>query len=692
MDRQTAITEVRESWRRLYPADKKKKGIICPLCGSGSGNNGTGITGNASHGKPNSLKCWSCNFTGDAIDLIMQAEGLPFNDALQYGAKQLGFTIDSPAPISSTRRQTEPRANREQPASNHRENPTKPTEEKSGNPAAPVANYAEYYLECNDRLKDPAAEKYLSLRGISKATADFYCLGYDPKWTSPTVIKQQQEKGSNWKPEPTPRLIIPVNNNHYIARRTDAGKDYAKMNETGGGEAGIFNDRALQDPEPLFICEGAIDALSIIEVGGNALALNSTSNAVKLLEQLEQEPTKATLILCLDNDDAGKRTQTTLADGLKRLNISYTIADITGKHKDPNEALTADKKAFKERIEQAIYKTAARPDNTSGYIDLFMQKEIAELQERASIKTGFAELDRMSGGLYPGLYVVAATSSLGKTTFLHQISDQLAAAGQEVIFFSLEQSRLELVSKSLARIIKQMQQGTIKGTEKPESITPLTSLAIRKGAGGGLLDIAAQEYKKRVADRLSIVEGNFNCNISFIGEYLRQYINRTGSRPIVVIDYLQILQPAAEDRRGTTKETIDITVTELKRISRELNITLFVVSSVNRTNYLSPIDFESLKESGGIEYTADVIWGLQFNCINDPVFTKDKAIIEKREKIRQAKAAKTRDIELVCLKNRYGIASFSCLFDYMPEYDLFTQRTGKQTNLAGENPFIRLDK
>ena len=689
MDRETAIRELRESWKRLYPADKKKKGIICPLCKSGSGSNGTGITGNASHGKPNSLKCWSCGFTGDAIDLIMQAEGKTFNAALEYGAQQLGFTIDNPAPIrsdkSAPKPTNEPRANQEKP-------PKQDSEPRK--PAAPIANYAEYYLECNDRINDPAAVKYLSFRGISPETASYYCLGYDPAWISPTVIRSQQEKGSTWKPDPTARLIIPINNNHYIARATDpnAPKEYSKMNETGGGDAGIFNLNALTHTEPVFITEGAIDALSIIEIGGNALALNSTSNADKLLEHLEKEPTKATLILCLDNDDAGKRTQATIAEGLKRLNISYTVADIAGKAKDPNEALTSDKTAFKKRVEQAIYNTAARPDNTSGYIDLFMQKEIAELRERSNIKTGFADLDRLSGGLFPGLYVIGATSSLGKTTFIHQISDQLAAAGQEVIFFSLEQSRLELVSKSLARIIKQMQQGTIKGTTKPESITPLTSLEIRRGNGGGVVDLAAAEYKKQVADRLSVVEGNFNCNISFIGDYLRRYIDRTKTRPVVVIDYLQILQPAAEDRRGTTKETIDIAVTELKRISRELNITLFVVSSVNRTNYLSPIDFESLKESGGIEYTADVIWGLQFNCINEAIFANEKgSLAEKRKKIREAKAAKTRDIELVCLKNRYGIASFSCLFDYMPEYDLFTQRTGKQT-LVEENPFtIRIE-
>ena len=86
---------------------------------------------------------------------------------------------------------------------------------------------------------------------------------------------------------------------------------------------------------------------------------------------------------------------------------------------------------------------------------------------------------------------------------------------------------------------------------------------------------------------------------------------------------------------------------------------------------MQPIDFESLKESGGIEYTCDVIWGLQLQCLNQGEFDKQNNIKERRKIIKEAKAADPRKIELVCLKNRYGRATFSCYFDYFPKYDLF---------------------
>ena len=244
----------------------------------------------------------------------------------------------------------------------------------------------------------------------------------------------------------------------------------------------------------------------------------------------------------------------------------------------------------------------------SSYIENLMTGDIDSFKEARNRRTGFAKLDEQAGGLYAGLYCIAAISSLGKTTFAHQIADQLAAAGEDVLFFSMEQSRLELVSKSIAR--RTAQKDIAAGRQ--DMPNAVTSLSIRRGDLPESVLIAADEYREGIGDRLSIIEGNFNCDISFIGEYVRQYIRRTGSKPIVFIDYLQILQTT--DERKQRRDVIDTAVTELKRISREHGLTIFVISSVNRSNYLTPIDFESLKESGGIEYTCDVIWGLQLQC------------------------------------------------------------------------------
>ena len=146
-------------------------------------------------------------------------------------------------------------------------------------------------------------------------------------------------------------------------------------------------------------------------------------------------------------------------------------------------------------------------------------------------------------------------------------------------------------------------------------------------------------------------------------------MSRTGVKPIVFVDYLQLIRPL--DSRQTTKDAVDEHLRALKQLQMENELVIVLISSLNRQNYLSVLDFESFKESGGIEYTADVVWGLQLSVMNCELFDKEKGLKAKREAVRQAKRANPRRIELLCLKNRYGIANFRCNFDYHTKYDLF---------------------
>lgn len=677
MTRDEARQEIREQWepiiRTITRPAKKAGEYVCPFCGHGKG--GDGLKINPRSRKPGGLKCFGggCDFSGDIIDLVMQEKGLPYIDAINYCAAVLGLTIESGPQDAQRDRQS-----RENPKNNKTHADKEKKAEKAPDATTDaeqataednidyfgdrqtVADYRTYYDKCRERINDPAAVSYLKARGISRETAEIFCLGYDPEWISPTVTKNQRAKGDEWLPPATPRIIIPVSNNHYVARAADpAIKDYAKMNETGGGDIGIFriNEFYNSHNEYVFITEGVFDALAVFEAGSAAVALNSANNAGKLIARLEEKPTAVTAIICLDDDTAGRKAADVLAAGLDRLNVNYIKADISCGYKDPNEALIKDPAAFRRAI---LDTQEIRPHNVARYISSFMGEDMEK--NAVTIKTGYPDLDdKLAGGLEPGLYAVGAISSLGKTTFCHQMADSIAAAGHEVLFFSLEQSRLELVSKSFARMI----------AEENKIRHVITSRQIRKGKGGPQVKAAAEKYLETVGDRLSIIEGNFKCDISFIGDYIRTYMKKTDETPIVFIDYLQILKPSTDKRQTTTKEAIDDIVTELRRLSRELSLTIVIVSSFNRQNYMTPADYESFKESGGIEYTADCVMGLQLACLNEDLFNQNNKIKEKRERIKKAKRETPRKVELVCLKNRGGVPNFSCYFDYYPAADLF---------------------
>lgn len=626
MDRETAKQEIKQRFAEyLQPAPKTISGqptYVCPLCGNGTGKDGTGMSID-----PNSdgtqLHCFKCGFHGDIISLYQQQHGCEAKEAFSALYDYFGITIDGkPEPGQRKAQQSTPAV---------------------AEPAPELPDFTEYYRELHSADMPEAAKTYLQGRGISEDTAKRYWLGFDNGF-----------------------VIIPVSKSFYIARNTDTASNFRYKNPKSV-PVDVFNKAALynEDNKPVFITEGTFDALSIIETGAEAVALNSTSNARKLLEILKGKKTKNVLILALDNDEAGQKATEMLSTGLRELNIPNITENICGQHKDANEALTADRRAFTAVVHRTERK-CSKPDNVFDYLATGFIPEAKKLLAQANRKTGFANLDSEAGSIYAGLYVVGGISSVGKTTFVSQLADQMAAAGEHVLFFSMEQSRLEMVSKSLAR-----------RTAMLDTPTALTSLQIRTGHENNTLLQAVRDYQEDTQDKLSVIEGNLDSTVSYIKEYTQRYIEQNSVKPVVIVDYLQVMQPEKDPETGRKptdpKQVTDYNITQLKRMSRALEIPVIVVSSVNRSNYLTPIDFESFKESGGIEYTADVVWGLQLAVIHEDIFNGDPKtkVKEKRERVAAAKEAMPRDIELVCLKNRYGKSRYAVQFTYYPQFDYY---------------------
>lgn len=452
------------------------------------------------------------------------------------------------------------------------------------------------------------------------------------------------------------RAIIPIWKDgkviSYNARALEEDPKIKYMKPKG--KSVFFNIEYLktaQQGEVIAICEGEFDALSLESIGIKAIAIGGSENMDRLLKMIEQAPKAKGLVFmtAFDNDKAGEKAAK---------KAGYPKIGIPSKYKDVNEWLINEPEQFESSVIEQT-RGAKRPDSVINYLSKAFITDIEKYKTFMDKKTGFNNLDEKMRGLYAGLYVIGGISSVGKTTFIHQLGDQLAEQGEHVIFFSLEQSKLEMVSKSLARI-----------TAKIDQSKALPAISIRSGHIPRIVIKAAELYEE-TASRVNIIEGNYGTDVKTIRSYVERYININNVRPIVIIDYLQII--TSVDPRLGDKQKIDYNVTELKRMSRDLDITVFVISSLNRGNYLAPIGFESFKESGGIEYTADVVWGIQLQAIHDELFDKEGKIGKKRELIRKAKKADPRDIELVCLKNRNGISSFSCNFKYYPKYDLFVE-------------------
>jgi len=79
--------------------------------------------------------------------------------------------------------------------------------------------------------------------------------------------------------------------------------------------------------------------------------------------------------------------------------------------------------------------------------------------------------------------------------------------------------------------------------------------------------------------------------------------------------------------------------------------------------------FESFKESGGVEYTADVLLALELYCTAELKGSQLGAQSD-RKIIDEAKKEYPRKVRLKCLKNRVG-GLYECFFKFYMKNDYF---------------------
>lgn len=675
MNREEARQYIIARGKEHLTPDRSNRGFICPICGSGSGSHGTGITTkDGVH-----YTCWAGCFTNaDIIDIIGLERGITdYNSKLQAAANEYGITIEghrrsSPsedfAPVVEYHKQAESKRNTQDSIHNTAYTKNEP-------------DYTGFFLQA---AKDIGKTSYH--RGLSLGTLNRFKVGYVAEWRHPKAPNAPA----------SPRLIIPTSKQSYLARdtRAELTEEQKKYSKSKVGKVRIFNSRALREAQkPIFIVEGEIDALSIIDVGGEAVALGSTANKRALIAMLENEKPAQPLIIAMDNDEAGSKANRELADGLERLRIPFYRLDIAQPYKDANEALNADRDAFRAAVEQAenieaemleAEREQLRREAAVYSLPDFIKK--IEQSKRASfIPTGFSPLDDLlDGGLYAGLYVVGAISSLGKTTFCLQIADQIAQSGQDVLIFSLEMARDELIAKSVSRLtlLEDMRQnGSTAHAKTTRGIMTGTRYADYSQTEKSLIQASVTAYGN-YAKNIYITEGMGNVGVEEIRDKVQKHIKITGKAPVVLIDYLQIIAPA--DMRATDKQNTDKAVLELKRLSRDYGIPVIGISSFNRDNYTAPVNLASFKESGAIEYSSDVLIGLQYSGMDYQEGEADKAR-EKRLRelmksvIADGKSGKPQKIQVKILKNRNG-SKGDTLLDFYPMFNYFTVPSGEGGN------------
>ena len=209
-----------------------------------------------------------------------------------------------------------------------------------------------------------------------------------------------------------------------------------------------------------------------------------------------------------------------------------------------------------------------------------------------AVETGFANLDQLTGGLHNSeLIILAARPSMGKTAFAMNIAENVAIhQGVPTLFVSLEMSAMELADRLLCSV------GRINGHR------------LRNGT------LPQDERRRLVATAGKVSHGKLHVDdspsrsVTEIAAAARRIKRREGRLGLIVIDYLQLIEP--DNPSDPRQEQVAKIARRLKGLARELEAPVLCLAQVNRQTEDAREHrprLSHLRESGAIEQDADVV-------------------------------------------------------------------------------------
>lgn len=234
------------------------------------------------------------------------------------------------------------------------------------------------------------------------------------------------------------------------------------------------------------------------------------------------------------------------------------------------------------------------------------------------VGSGFPSLDAFTSGFSGGnLVVLAARPAMGKTALGINIAEAVALAGLPVAVFSLEMQAHELGERMLSSSsgvgLKTIRESWTIG----EYQWPLLTTGLKR----------ISEVPLFIDDSPGLSVGSVRSRCMKLNTEIRdEYPDGIG---MIVIDYLQLMGSDV-DRAGNRNNEVEDMTRALKRLAKEFDIPVMVLSQLNRELERRPNKRpipSDLRDSGGIEQDADLILFLYRDEIyhNDSV---DKGIAE----------------------------------------------------------------
>ncbi|MDO5334524.1 MAG: replicative DNA helicase [Coriobacteriia bacterium] len=222
-------------------------------------------------------------------------------------------------------------------------------------------------------------------------------------------------------------------------------------------------------------------------------------------------------------------------------------------------------------------------------------EEIVKMSQRddsmQGVPTGFKDVDKLFNGFRGGdLVILAARPAVGKTSFAMNLATNAAKLGSTVALFSLEMSSIQITQRLLCAE---------------------AGLELHRMRGGFLRDEDWEDLI-RVSSNLSncsfFIDDSPSLSLTELRTKARREM-RDIERGIIIIDYLQLMQPVIPHPNNRNQEVAEIS-RGLKVLAKELDVPILALSQLSRSveqrSDKRPM-LSDLRESGSIEQDADIV-------------------------------------------------------------------------------------
>ena len=283
-------------------------------------------------------------------------------------------------------------------------------------------------------------------------------------------------------------------------------------------------------------------------------------------------------------------------------------------------------------------------DYGKAYLRAVEKIEIAR-RERRQYKITGTKIDDKIIRLEPGhLNILAGRTSHGKTALAIQIVANYLARGAPVLFISLEMTLEQLAMRLMSHQLR---------------------IENRRLTGGYITDEEMErikQYQAEVVEKPLIIYDNPKANAVDITNQVREFKRKYPDGELVIVDYIQLVNPIERRRVERRYEVIADIVKRLSQMAKQYEVSILGLAQLNRgaSEVKEPPRLHHLRESGDIEQSADkvlFVWRPDKENMKKVIIGDMKIEDEELEN----KAL------LLLVKNRHG-ATGRCITEFDGDY------------------------